>query len=51
MAIDTPSRNAKLSVGKLQTSLQTKAKTEPAYRFHSLIDKLWRRDIFLEVGM
>lgn len=48
MAIDTPSRNAKLSVGKLQKSLQTKAKTEPAYRFHSLIDKLWRRDILLE---
>ncbi|MEL7047595.1 MAG: group II intron reverse transcriptase/maturase [Pseudomonadota bacterium] len=48
MAIDKTSRNAKSSVGKLQTSLQTKAKTEPAYRFHSLIDKLWRRDILLE---
>ena len=48
MAIDDKSRNAKSSVGKLQKSLQTKAKTEPARRFHSLIDKLWRKDVLFE---
>lgn len=35
-------------VQKLQTALRAKAKAEPAYRFYSLWDKVWRRDIMLE---
>ncbi len=43
MSLPTPS-----TVEKLQTSLQTKAKTEPAFRFYSLWDKVCRRDVLAE---
>lgn len=43
MSLGTPS-----TVEKLQTSLQMKAKTEPAYRFYSLWDKVCRKDVFEE---
>jgi group II intron reverse transcriptase/maturase len=33
------------SVEKLQTALQAKAKAEPSYRFYSLWDKVYRRDV------
>lgn len=33
------------SVQKLQMALQVKAKAEPNYRFHSLWDKVYRRDV------
>jgi len=33
------------SVGKLQGALHAKAKKEPACRFHSLYDKLYRKDV------
>jgi RNA-directed DNA polymerase len=36
------------SVEKLQTSLQTKAKAEPAFRFYALWDKVYRKDVLLE---
>ena len=36
------------SVEKLQTSLQTKAKAEPAFRFYTLWDKVYRKDVLLE---
>jgi group II intron reverse transcriptase/maturase len=36
------------TVEMLQTSLQTKAKTEPAFRFYSLWDKICREDVLLE---
>src|SRR5580692_10362932 len=35
-------------VQKLQTSLQAKAKAEPAFRFYSLWDKVCRIDVLLE---
>jgi group II intron reverse transcriptase/maturase len=35
-------------VEKLQTSLQTKAKAEPAFRFYALWDKVCRQDVLLE---
>lgn len=35
-------------VRKLQTSLQAKAKAEPAYRFYSLWDKVCREDVIEE---
>ena len=44
MSLPTPSN----TVEKLQTSLQTKAKTEPAFRFYSLWDKVCRTDVLLE---
>jgi RNA-directed DNA polymerase len=44
MSLPTPSEN----VEKLQTSLQTKAKTEPAFRFYALWDKVCRKDVLLE---
>ncbi len=33
------------SVGKLQSALHAKAKADPAFRFYSLADKVWRRDV------
>jgi RNA-directed DNA polymerase len=33
------------SVGKLQVTLQTKAKESPSYRFYALYDKLYRPDV------
>ena len=44
LSLPTPSN----TVEKLQTSLQTKAKTEPAFRFYSLWDKVCRADVLLE---
>jgi len=44
LSLPTPSN----TVEKLQTSLQTKAKTEPAFRFYSLWDKVCRTDVLLE---
>src|SRR5258708_25071839 len=35
-------------VRKLQTSLQAKAKAEPAFRFYSLWDKVYRADVIEE---
>ncbi len=35
-------------VRKLQTSLQAKAKAEPAFRFYSLWDKVYRVDVIEE---
>jgi RNA-directed DNA polymerase len=43
MSLATPN-----TVEKLQTSLQAKAKTVPAYRFYSLWDKVCRRDVIAE---
>ena len=34
-----------ITVGKLQTVLHTKAKNSPDYRFYTLYDKLYRRDV------
>src|ERR1700761_5930980 len=44
MSLPTPSE----TVRKLQTSLQMKAKAEPAFRFYALWDKVCRRDVLLE---
>ena len=44
MSLPTPST----TVEKLQTLLQAKAKTEPAFRFYSLWDKVCRTDVMLE---
>ena len=35
-------------VRKLQTVLHAKAKEEPDWRFHALIDKVWREDFIAE---
>ncbi len=43
MSLPTPN-----TVEKLQNSLQAKAKTEPVYRFYSLWDKVYRRDVLEE---
>jgi RNA-directed DNA polymerase len=43
MSLATPN-----TVEKLQTSLQAKAKTVPAYRFYSLWDKVCRKDVIAE---
>src|SRR5579859_5543187 len=44
MSLTTPTKK----VEKLQILLQTKAKTEPAYRFYSLWDKVCREDVLLD---
>lgn len=44
MSLPTPTK----TVEKLQTSLQTKAKAEPAFRFYALWDKVYRKDVLLE---
>ncbi len=44
MSLRTPCE----TVEKLQTSLQTKAKAEPAFRFYALWDKVCRKDVLLE---
>src|SRR5271155_5911969 len=44
MSLRTPSE----TVERLQTSLQTKAKAEPAFRFYALWDKVCRKDVLLE---
>ena len=44
MSLPTPSE----TVEKLQTSLQTKAKAEPAFRFYALWDKVCRKDVLQE---
>src|SRR5271169_2351162 len=44
MSPPTPTK----SVQKLQTSLQTKAKAEPAFRFYALWDKVCRPDVIEE---
>ena len=44
MSLPTPSK----TVETLQTSLQTKAKAEPAFRFYALWDKVCRKDVLLE---
>ena len=44
MSLPTPSE----TVEKLQTSLQMKAKAEPAFRFYALWDKVCRRDVLQE---
>jgi group II intron reverse transcriptase/maturase len=36
------------TVEKLRTSLQTKAKAEPAFRLYALWDKVYRKDVLLE---
>ncbi|MGH7441956.1 MAG: group II intron reverse transcriptase/maturase, partial [bacterium] len=42
MSLTTPE-----SVWELQQALHAKAKREPARRFHSLYDKLYRKDVLL----
>jgi hypothetical protein len=44
MCLPTPAK----TVQKLQTSLQTKAKAEPVYRFYALRDKVCRSDVIEE---
>ena len=44
MSLGTPLE----TVAKLQTSLQAKAKAEPAYRFYALWDKVYRKDVLRE---
>jgi RNA-directed DNA polymerase len=39
---------SRISVEKLQSSLQAKAKSEPSCRFYSLWDKVYREDVLLE---
>ena len=43
--IDDESTNASKTVEKLQTSLQAKAKAEPAFRFYALWDNIYRKDV------
>ena len=44
MSLPTPADK----VTKLQTSLQTKAKAEPTFRFYALWDKICREDVLQE---
>src|SRR4051812_49542328 len=46
MAVGLPSLHDR--VVRLQTSLQAKAKAEPAYRFYTLWDKVCRADVLAE---
>src|SRR5919205_4245042 len=46
MATGLPSLHDR--VGRLQTSLQAKAKAEPAYRFYTVWDKVRRADVLAE---
>jgi RNA-directed DNA polymerase len=39
---------SRISVEKLQSSLQAKAKSEPSFRFYSLWDKIYRADVLRE---
>jgi len=48
MKIDAKHLRTSDPVRKLQSSLQTKAKTEPSYHFYSLWDKVCREDILTE---
>lgn len=41
-------RTLSLTVRKLQKSLHAKAKAEPSFRFYSLWDKMYRRDVLAE---
>jgi group II intron reverse transcriptase/maturase len=43
--IDVSLPTSTITVQTLQTSLQAKAKAEPAYRFYSLWDKVYRADV------
>src|SRR6185437_8205529 len=44
MSLPTP----KFSVQKLQAALQSKAKADASYRFYSLWDKIYRKDVLAE---
>src|ERR1700739_4312246 len=44
MSLPTPAE----TVERLQTSLQTKAKAEPGFRFYALWDKVFRNDVLSE---
>jgi RNA-directed DNA polymerase len=46
--IDVSLSTSRISVEKLQSSLQAKAKSEPSYRFYSLWDKIGREDVLHE---
>ena len=46
--IDVSLPTSTIKVRTLQTSLQAKAKAEPAYRFYSLWDKVCRADVLQE---
>ena len=48
MTTDGSLRGSARSVRKLQTVLNAKAKEEPDWRFHALVDKAWRQDFLLE---
>ena len=44
MSLRTPGS----SLQKLQMALQAKAKADPGYRFYSLWDKVYRKDVLTE---
>ena len=41
---------SRISVEKLQSSLQAKAKSEPSCRFYSLWDKVYREDVLRSIS-